>query len=338
MTGTVRALGYPSGAQLASAGLGTQHAVPEGQGSGWQAYGVAEFNRANTNTSQQVKLEARLVLPVWAGKTNIAWHSLGRGCTRGANQREVNCELWSPPFQNVPYPCPNGKAGVQPGACTNEDELEALLSQIEEDNDNYADNAFPDGTPPPQPDPEAEADYAVCGEGDDQSSCLDSGPTATETQEAACAPICDAFFVGSQTQAEDIPEWVRDLQVFRDFEAAGLERNVMFYESEVAVGSAAATPESCLRRYVCLYQHASYRGRWMSTAINGSHYNLDDYGLKNQISSWANKKVAHDSLMGSFEAGNRCLPRRHRSFFVGSFNDKADELDVFSSNVRCNIG
>ena len=117
MTGTVRGLNHPSGAQLASAGLGSQHAVPAGHGSGWQAVGVAEFNRASMNSNQQVKLEARLVLPNWAGATNAGWNSIGNGCTRGSNQREVNCELWSPPFQNVPYPCPSGKAGVQPGAC-----------------------------------------------------------------------------------------------------------------------------------------------------------------------------------------------------------------------------
>ena len=120
MTGTIRGLNHPSGAQLASAGLGSQHAVPAGQGSGWQAFGVAEFNRSSMNSNQQVKLEARLVLPNWAGATNAGWNSIGNGCTRGSNQREVNCELWSPPFQNVPYPCPSGKVGVQPPECNDQ--------------------------------------------------------------------------------------------------------------------------------------------------------------------------------------------------------------------------
>lgn len=121
MTGTARGISYPSGSQLASAPLGTQHAVPEGQGSGWQAYGVAEFDRASTTSNQQVQLEARLVLPAWAGATSVGWNSLGRGCTRGSSTREVTCELWSPPFQTLPYPCPGGAGdgnfGAQPPGC-----------------------------------------------------------------------------------------------------------------------------------------------------------------------------------------------------------------------------
>jgi trypsin len=122
MTGTVRARGFPTGSQLASATLGSQHQVPEGQGSGWQAYGIAEYDRASTNSNQQVQLEATLVLPAWAGMTNIGWNTLGPGCTRGSNNREVNCQFSSPPFQTLPYPCPDspfqgGKLGFQPGAC-----------------------------------------------------------------------------------------------------------------------------------------------------------------------------------------------------------------------------
>jgi matrixin len=122
MTGTVRARGFPSGSQLASAPLGSQHQVPEGQGSGWQAYGIAEYDRASTNSNQQVQLEATLVLPAWPGWTNIGWNTFGPGCERGSNNREVNCQFSSPPFQTLPYPCPDspfqgGKLGFQPGAC-----------------------------------------------------------------------------------------------------------------------------------------------------------------------------------------------------------------------------
>jgi hypothetical protein len=122
MTGTVRARSFPSGSQLASASLGSQHQVPEGQGSGWQAYGVATFDRASMNSNQQVQLEATLVLPAWSGTTNIGWNTFGPGCTRGSNNREVDCQFSSPPFQNLPYPCPDspfqgGKLGFQPGAC-----------------------------------------------------------------------------------------------------------------------------------------------------------------------------------------------------------------------------
>jgi hypothetical protein len=117
MTGTVRALSYPSGAQLASASFGAQHEVPEGLGSGWQAYGVAAFDRASMNSVQQVKTEVRLVLPVWAGTTGHAW-STRPGCTRGASAREITCELWSPPFETLPYPCRSGKLGTQPPGCT----------------------------------------------------------------------------------------------------------------------------------------------------------------------------------------------------------------------------
>ncbi len=117
MTGTVRALSFPSRSQLASASLGSQHQVPEGQGSGWQSYGVATFDRANANSNQQIQLEARLVLPAWPGTTNIGWNNFGAGCTRGANAREVNCQFSSPPFQTLPYPCPTGSVGIQPPGC-----------------------------------------------------------------------------------------------------------------------------------------------------------------------------------------------------------------------------
>lgn len=116
MTGTVRAFSWPGGSQLASASLGTQHEVPPGHGFGWQAYGIAAFDRSAMNSNQQVKLEARLELPVIPGATNVGWNSY-RGCTRESNLRVIHCELWSPPFQTVPYPCPSGKVGVQPPTC-----------------------------------------------------------------------------------------------------------------------------------------------------------------------------------------------------------------------------
>jgi len=117
MTGTVRALSYPSGAQLAEASFGPQHQVPQGSGSGWQAYGIAEFDRANMNSSQHVRTEVRLVLPAGSWSTRP-------GCTRGPSAREITCELTSPPFQTLPYPCPGpligGKIGAQPGVCADQ--------------------------------------------------------------------------------------------------------------------------------------------------------------------------------------------------------------------------
>jgi hypothetical protein len=121
MTGTARAISYPGGSQLASASLNSQHQVPEDRGFGWQAWGLAEFDRASVNSNQQVKLEARLTLPAWAGTSNVGWNSY-HGCTKESN-RVINCELWSPPFQTLPYPCPGSplqgaKLGAQPPGCT----------------------------------------------------------------------------------------------------------------------------------------------------------------------------------------------------------------------------
>jgi len=117
ITGTVRSITFPGGYTLASAPLGAQHQVPEGQGSGWQAYGTATFDRANKSSSQQVKLEVRIELPVIPGAKNVGWNS-HRDCTKEGN-RVIHCGLWSPPFQTIPYPCPQGKTGLQPGTCAN---------------------------------------------------------------------------------------------------------------------------------------------------------------------------------------------------------------------------
>lgn len=162
------------------------------------------------------------------------------------------------------------------------------------------------------------------------------------SQQAACEPTCDAFYVGSTTRPEDIPEWVKDLTVYRDFKAAGLERNVMFYESEAAVGYPSSTRSTrttkCPRRYACLYQHVGHRysnGYFFGTRVVGFYYDLANYGMNNRVSSWRNMKTAHDAHMDSNEHPYvYCMPRRHSAYRIGSFNDKADKFENYATRDR----
>jgi hypothetical protein len=107
MSGWGRAVSAPSGAELARAGLGSQHLAPSGDS--WQARAVGTFTRSSLNASQQVHTKIVLTLPP---RTAAQW-GYAEGCVR-LSTRTIDCELWSPPFQSVVHPCPSTKVGLQP--------------------------------------------------------------------------------------------------------------------------------------------------------------------------------------------------------------------------------
>lgn len=99
---------------LAEAPYGAQHEVPPDQGEGWQAYGMGFYTRTSDNQQQQIRTELTIELPFVPG---ARWDEYEANfCKRdGANVRIIRCNLNSPGFRHVPYPCPPGKVGLQPG-------------------------------------------------------------------------------------------------------------------------------------------------------------------------------------------------------------------------------
>ena len=104
--------------ELTSAPIGSQHAVPAGYGSGWQAYAYGYYTRTSDDQNLQIRLDVRLELPPYGTSNGPArWNTVPNNCTRDANIRVVHCQLFSVPFRYAPYPCPSGRAGVQPVDC-----------------------------------------------------------------------------------------------------------------------------------------------------------------------------------------------------------------------------
>jgi hypothetical protein len=101
-----------AGAQLASATIGSQHAVPPGHGSGWQAYAEGYYNRTSDAQNLQIHLSVTLEIQPWG--TGARWNTVPNSCTRDANIRIIHCELWSVPFRFAPYSCPSPRVGLQP--------------------------------------------------------------------------------------------------------------------------------------------------------------------------------------------------------------------------------
>lgn len=106
--------------QVDSIAIGAQTQVPPGHGSGWQAYGLDYYTRTSNSQYLQIKVEVALE------HSQGWWNSYPKSCERDVNNgRILRCELWSPPFQHPPYPCPTqaGKVGVQPGGCVTSPEM-----------------------------------------------------------------------------------------------------------------------------------------------------------------------------------------------------------------------
>lgn len=73
ITGTAHLLQWngpgASTPELTSAPIGSQHAVPAGHGSGWQAYAYGYYTRTSDDQNLQIRLDVRLELPPMGPRT-----------------------------------------------------------------------------------------------------------------------------------------------------------------------------------------------------------------------------------------------------------------------------
>lgn len=141
--GEVRAINYGSpinpDQQTQLGSTATFSSLALGSDGFYDGRATTTFTRGSDSTTQQIKLNLRLELGTAAGRSNVGWNSYPN-CTR-PSQRVIDCEFWSPPYQHVPYPCPNGKHGAQPGTCSRalNDETQSVIRE----SDSLSPNAGP---------------------------------------------------------------------------------------------------------------------------------------------------------------------------------------------------
>lgn len=241
---------------------------------------------------------------------------------------------------------------------------DSAAHDIEEHNDNYADRYIPPAVDDAliEPDPEAYADEAVCGsEGDSQTASCLPDPTVgipassldgAPDPDVTCGEGCPVFYVAPGMSEEEIPQWVLDLDAYRDAAAEGIRTDATtYFGSGAAVAYYAASIEEgpkCPRRYVCLYQHSAFRtsrgtkGRHFRTNRVAFAFTLDDYGMKNRTSSWINRRTRNWACMDDLEdttTSYRRMPPKSKAKHMGGFNDRADKFVInFAQNGSvCNF-
>lgn len=102
---------------------------------------------------------------------------------------------------------------------------------------------------------------------------------------------------------------------------AGIDvADVLFPNVYTAVipAAAAATYSDCPRSYLCLWQHASFRGRAFFSAVYQTGYyttiQLRDFGLSDQVSSWRNRRSLIAVGFEHIDQGGRQICMRRFSY------------------------
>jgi hypothetical protein len=206
------------------------------------------------------------------------------------------------PNDPVYLPCPQGTSSDGTQCCVGHDCLSTYPRDVEE---------YPSENPgPPAPQP--------------SKTAIDNGipdpvDTATDDGTDAAAPIAVALAL------------------------RGIDLNqVQIVDAYTAVIAAVAKPSfvDCPRYYLCLWQHAHFRGRALFRSPSQVGYNsllnLDQFGLNNRVSSWRNRRNFATYLVDGDvpEGESLCLTRNSYNVRMFYFNDRADALS-FGTNKFC---